>query len=282
MPDSYRVIPRAALAALSALTLSALTLGEAAVGQTIFLGPTPYLSEADSPFDFSGLGRTFFLEDFEDGELNTPGISQPAPVPPDLSGPIPVIPDLSSHVFQATPRGPSPVTNSVDGDDGVIDGTGTPGWSLAEDNAFHGGSFPPYINQSMTFLFDEDELGFLPKVVGFVWTGGAADALLRVEAFAEGQGEPLGGTAFLSLGEYDFTTPGNQGPDGSTDNDRFFGVVSDVGIARLEIFTAYRGEVHTLEIDHLQYGLAIPEPATLTIALIALIGGILAMRTPRW
>ena len=44
-----------------------------ASAETIFFGPTPYLSAADSPFDLSGLGTTFFLEDFEDGELNTPG-----------------------------------------------------------------------------------------------------------------------------------------------------------------------------------------------------------------
>lgn len=33
----------------------------------------PYLSAADSPFILSGLGTTFFLEDFED-ELQQPGL----------------------------------------------------------------------------------------------------------------------------------------------------------------------------------------------------------------
>jgi len=37
--------------------------------QVTFLGPTPYLSSADSPFDLSGLGTAYFLEDFEDGQL---------------------------------------------------------------------------------------------------------------------------------------------------------------------------------------------------------------------
>ena len=45
--------------------------------EVIVIGPRPYLSAADSPFDMSGLGTTFFLEDFEDGELNTLGIFQP-------------------------------------------------------------------------------------------------------------------------------------------------------------------------------------------------------------
>src|SRR5690242_6738717 len=48
---------------------------EARVALATFLGPTPYLSRADSPFDLSGLGTTFFLEDFEDHALNTPGVS---------------------------------------------------------------------------------------------------------------------------------------------------------------------------------------------------------------
>src|SRR5687768_15287026 len=72
--------------------------------ETVFLGPITYRSAADSPFDLSGLGETFFLEDFEDGEMNTPGISQPMqsePVPSD----VPLIDVLS--VFQATPHGPS-------------------------------------------------------------------------------------------------------------------------------------------------------------------------------
>ena len=58
---------------------------------TMFLGPTPYLSQADSPFDLSELGTTFFLEDFEDGELNTPGIFQPIHLATDVGvvGPSP-------------------------------------------------------------------------------------------------------------------------------------------------------------------------------------------------
>ncbi len=43
-----------------------------------FLGPTPYLSAADSPFAEYLDGPDFYLEDFEDGELNTLGIFHPA------------------------------------------------------------------------------------------------------------------------------------------------------------------------------------------------------------
>lgn len=41
------------------------------------LGPTPYLSSADSPF-FGGSFNYFHLEDFQDGVLNTPGLSASA------------------------------------------------------------------------------------------------------------------------------------------------------------------------------------------------------------
>jgi len=42
-----------------------------------FLGPTPYLSIADSPFNAAGFDY-FYLEDFEDGAFNTPGATPSA------------------------------------------------------------------------------------------------------------------------------------------------------------------------------------------------------------
>ena len=41
---------------------------------TQIIGPLPYLSEADSPFD-SNNALYFHLENFEDEVLNTPGVS---------------------------------------------------------------------------------------------------------------------------------------------------------------------------------------------------------------
>src|SRR5581483_3722021 len=38
------------------------------VAGPLFLGPLPYLGKADSPFDLSGLGKTFFVDDFEHEE----------------------------------------------------------------------------------------------------------------------------------------------------------------------------------------------------------------------
>ena len=50
-----------------ALMLAAIgSMSEIAISDEVtFLGPSPYLSRADSPFDLSVLGTEFFLEDFE-------------------------------------------------------------------------------------------------------------------------------------------------------------------------------------------------------------------------
>ena len=81
------------------------------------LGPTPYLSRADSPFPVNGSSAQFFLEDFE-----------PAPgcVPGDLSfcGGGKFSPKGARLLNGGAARG-----DSVDGDDGAIDGVGTNGAS---------------------------------------------------------------------------------------------------------------------------------------------------------
>jgi len=82
-----------------ACSLAALVfLAPSATAEPIFFGPTPYLSAADSPFDLSGLGTTMFLEDFEDGELNTPGI-------------------LTTSLRPLGPNPPFQIVDSVDADE---------------------------------------------------------------------------------------------------------------------------------------------------------------------
>jgi hypothetical protein len=187
-----------------------------------FLGPTPYLSEADSPF--FPFGPNFFLEDFEDGSLNTPGVTASAGEVID-----------STHPVFGT------VVDSVDGDDGAIDGSGLNGKSWF--NFTTGATV-------IRFTFSAGETGFgLPTQVGIVWTDGFGT--VTFEAF------DAGGT---SLGT---TTPVVLGVDGvfsgQTAEDRFFGVSGFGGISAIEISTTNSG----MEVDHLQYG--VPEPSTLTL-----------------
>ncbi len=76
-------------------------------------GPTPYLQTSDSPW-LSQIGSAnFYLEDFEDGLLNTPGVSA-----------------TGANVI-----GPGGLTDSVDGDDGNVDGSGSTGRSFSGPRA---------------------------------------------------------------------------------------------------------------------------------------------------
>ncbi len=73
------------------------------------VGPSPYLCDTGCASDslFNGLSFDYFyVEDFKDGMLNTPGVFQ------DGTG---------------APTAPGALTDSVDADDGVIDGSGLDG-----------------------------------------------------------------------------------------------------------------------------------------------------------
>src|SRR4051812_2007450 len=165
----------------------------AAVGNAnaaTYFGPTPYLSVADSPFVVT---PGFVLEDFEDGALNIPGVSA-----------------SSGFVLP-----PGSITDSVDADDGVIDGSGTSGHSYNQGTTA-GGSL------SLSFFFDAGVLGGLPRHVGLVWTDDLAN--VSFEAFDSG-GSSLGSIGPFSLGD-PFAT-------GQTAEDRFFGVSNSTGISKV-------------------------------------------------
>lgn len=184
-----------------------------ALAQT-FYGPTPYLQASDSPFD--GLPfDVFYLEDLEDGLFNTPGVTHDA----------------------WWVLGPSEITDSVDADDGTIDGFGLGGYSLWDV----GGT---------NFVFHESDLGWLPTHVGIVWTDGQGE--IRFQAFdADG----------VSLGVIGPWSEPGVSPDsstlGTTDEDRFFGVSYAGGISRIYISNSgVPGSGYGIEVDHIQYGIA--------------------------
>jgi PEP-CTERM motif-containing protein len=111
------------------------------------IGPTPYLSQADSPFNPASFA-TFYLEDFEDGALNTPGLSASS----------------------------SCVSNTAGCFLGVlIDSVGNNGDQTMGHSLFAGGS--------ITLTFDAAVLGSLPTAAGLVWTDGANP--ITFEAFDE-------------------------------------------------------------------------------------------------
>ena len=183
------------------------------------LGPTEYLSQADSPFTSSGVQGSFFLEDFEDGSLDTPGVTASAGT--------------------VVPPGFESLIDSVDGDDGSIDGSGLGGHSFFSSPGAAG----------ITFSFDADVLGALPSYVGIVWTDGAGTTTF--EAF-DAAGNSLGAIGPVSIADGSHS--------GTTGDDRLFSVVHEGGVSAIWISNTAGG----IEVDHLQYAgqfsLTIPTP----------------------
>lgn len=191
----------------------------------MFLGPSTYVSAADSPF--SGLNFEYFhLEDFEDLELNTPGVAR------------------SGGTIGEEARA---YRDSVDGDDGAIDGLGTEGESLFVDRDRSLWGWLPWSDADatgITFIFDPDTLGAFPSHVGVVWTD--AEAPKATSVFLEAFG-PTG----ISLGTFGPHSIGDNTTQGTVPEDHFLGVIHLDGISAIRIFQ----HADQMEVDHLQYGI---------------------------
>lgn len=199
------------------------------------IGPTPYLGVQDSPFaGIPGL----VVEDFEDGLANEPGVIF-----------------SSTGVFF-----PAELTDSVDADDGAVDGSGNAGHSLYSNNMMQ-----------LWFAFDAAVLGGLPNYAGIVWTdvgfvldapAGFADVVF--EAF-DAAGRPLGIIDAPQLGDGQFS--------GQTGEDRFFGAIHAGGISRITLTVQ---NSYDWEADHLQFSLAEVQPVPVPGTLLMLGAGLLA------
>jgi hypothetical protein len=215
------------------------------------LGPSEYLNfDTSVPghggkiSPFFGLSFSYFhLENFEDHLFNVPGVSASAG-------------GVTSVVF-----GPL-LHDSVDADDGVIDGSG-----LLGDSFFSGSGAT-----GISFTFNAGVLGALPTHAGIVWTDGSGTVTFR----AFGPGNVLLGTIGPVSDPPNFP---NASVNGETAEDRFFGVIDPGGIERIFISNSLGG----IEVDHLQYGVlqhgVIPEPGTVTLILIGLtVAGVACWR----
>lgn|GEM_PF-3967473 len=177
------------------------------------IGPIPYLSITNSPFYEGITNGTVFLETFESGALSVPGVLI-----------------LRGYVSKDEPD-----VDSVDADDGRIDGDGSRGHSF-----FGSGRIP-----LAYFAFDTNVLGRYPTKVGIVWTDGDASPTrshVSFRAFSPIEGE--GGSISAELGDADRA--------GGTGEDRFFGIISSNGI---ESFTLSGSPgSFFIESDHVQFG----------------------------
>jgi hypothetical protein len=186
---------------------------------TTFYGPSPYLAFDDtipgagtSTSPFSGLAfRYFYLENFEKGYLSTPGVTN-----------------------SAGTVGSGPYTDSVDADDGVIDGIGS------------GHALWAHPSSVLTFTFSKDVLEELPTHAGIVWTdvgsGGGYYGKVTFEAF-DANSNSLG-----TIGPIDV---GDGSDQRGTAEDRFFGVSNTNGISAIRLSMNGTSD---WECDHLQYG----------------------------
>jgi hypothetical protein len=205
-----------------------------------FTAPTPYLQAADNPL--AGPWAYSHLETFEDGQLNTTGLS--------ASG--------------GVASGSGALVDSVDADDGVLDGSGAAGQSW-----YSTGVLP-----SVTFSFSAVALGSLPTSVGLAFTdignridGGPVGTDLAVIEVFDGGG--------ISQGVLSFAF-GDGTPLSATAEDRFVGATFAGGIGSIRV-----GYANSLdwEVDHVFYAAAVPEPGSSAMAFAGLVGlGLLRLR----
>ncbi|MEN1680535.1 MAG: dockerin type I domain-containing protein [Planctomycetota bacterium] len=201
-----------------------------------YLGPLPYLAFDDaeagvgvSPFSTVEFDY-FYLEDFEDAALNVPGVTLEEPAKIGF---------------------PGWYRDSVDADDGVLDGSGQGGHSITSD----------FRVSSFTFVFDAKVLGEYPTHAGIVWTdvgrntGGDPFAADRVDNVVFEAFGPTGAT----LGVYGPFSVGDDSIIGETEEDRFFAVESQQGISRIRL--SMPGLINR-GADHLQYGRVSPSALT--------------------
>ena len=206
---------------LHRMLFALLTLAPGVASAATFFGPTAYLSSAAIPAGLYSAGP-LFLETFEDGTLDG-GITASAGsvIPPGFPG----------------------LIDSVDADDGSIDGSGLGGHSWFSGSGATGVKF------------------FFPAgttAAGLVWTDGAGTVTFA--AFAPG-GAPLG-----VVGPLSGIPDGSFG--GTTGEDRFFGVSSLGGVGSILIMNSSGG----IEVDHVQYGSAFVPAVPDTAGSLGLLG----------
>jgi hypothetical protein len=194
----------------------------------VFWGPSPYLSAADIPTGFYAGGAPVAIEDFEDDSLDF-GISASA-----------------GSIIDADDRFPLNDVDSVDADDGLIDGSGSLGRSW----------YQPEASDGVTFTFTSPF-----TAAGIVWTD-SLRAPIIFEAFDINM-ESLGVSGPFTLGDSVFT--------GTTAEDRFFGVQDSNGILAINITALTDPNTSGLEVDHVQFGNAVPLPATLPMFASGLV-----------
>lgn len=197
---------------LPLVLLFALASGAAAA--PVLITKDNYKSAADSPFDLAG-GK-YYLEDFEGGLVNVPGLR---------------IAELSERDWSPVLYGPLQAATSIE----------PSGWSLR--GVHYWARLDGFAFAEFYVEFDASALGGLPRDVGFVFT--KAESVPDFVMFIPSGPGLLGNNLLPTFSP-----------------DRFVGVHSDEGIAGFTLGLYSRTGDPTFEIDHIQFGAIVPEPAT--------------------
>ena len=148
-----------------------------------------------SPFDGVSFPSFFYLDDFEDGMVNTPGIT-------------------STSTTTSANSGSTALVDSVDCDDGVDDGT-----CVGCDALFSS-------NGAIQVTFDAQVLGALPTHVGMVWTDGGYGSTVTVTGY-DAADQVIYTETVQGIGD--------NSNYGETAEDRFFGIVHYAGIKSVKL-----------------------------------------------
>lgn len=220
---------------IAAATIATIGCGLAAqpasASATFFFNDTPYLSAADIPAGFYLGGAPVLLDTLEDGAL-----------------------DASLSASSGSIIGPGQfdgLRDSVDGDDGAIDGSG-----LAGSSWFSGSG-------GVTFTFTG---AALPTAFALVWTDSTSPVTFSA---MDGDGNDLGSISRADFADGDF--------GGGTAEDRFFGVTFAGGIKSISISNPGGG----IELDHIQYGEMAPAVVPLPAAGWLMLGAGAALAARR-
>ena len=229
-----------------AVAVAFLLVTSTANAATVSWGPSPYLvanpgdppASQDTPagfFDFTTPGfQTAWIESFEEGNPTTAPDPFLAITPGDILEPN-TLNDVGSSI-----------TDSVDGDDGLVDGSGTNAHSWFADGA-----------NDVTVTFANGV-----RAAGLVFTDGSPDSTnILLEAF-DADSNSLGVIDAGDLAD-DFLT-------GHTMEDRFLGFTNDVTPIKSIKLSMVGGS--GLEIDHVHWQEQVPEPSSQFLALFALLG----------
>lgn len=215
-------------AAAGAIAVVSLFGGVAqAAPASFFFNNTSYLSLADIPAGFYAGGAPAVFSDLENDLL-----------------------DSSLSASAGSIIGPGQFNgsrDSVDVDDGALDGSGLAGHSWFSGNGAAG----------VTFTF----VGVtLPTAFGIVWTDGSGAVTFSA---MDGNGNSLGSITPAAFAD--------GSSSGTTAEDRFFGVTFDGGIKSIFIKNSSGG----IEVDHIQHGTMaapVPVPAAGWLLLTGLAG----------